>query len=88
MRGSFDPTAPMLLRDWQLDPTLVQIQVSKDTVNNTAGTFRGPDGGTADIEIVRVVANVQYRGTGLLAFIGMSGGIPYSLAHEERHFGE
>ena len=88
MRGSFDAAAPMLLKDWQADPSLVQIQVSKDTVDNSAGTFRGPDGGNADIDIVRVTANVQYRGTGLLAFIGMSGGIQYSLAHEERHFGE
>ena len=88
MRGSLNATAPMLLYDWQVNPALIQVQVTTDTVNNSAGTFRGPDGGTADIEIVRVVANVQYSGTGLLAFIGMSAGIPYSLAHEERHFGE
>ena len=88
IRGSFDAAAAPLLWDWQDDPSLIQIQVSKETVDNSAGTFRGPDGGTADIDIVRVTATVQYRGTGLLAFIGMAGGIQYSLAHEERHFGE
>lgn len=87
LRGSLDSSAPMLLHEWQVDPSLTDVDVTLDTFDNSAGTFRGPDGGTANIDVVRVTATVVYRGTGLLALVGFPDGLTFRIAHEQRYLG-
>lgn len=88
LRGSMDSSAPMLLPEWESDPNLVDINVGVKTYDNSAGTFRGPDGGIADIDVVQVTAEVVYPGIGLLALVGFPDGITFFAQHEERYLGE
>jgi Flp pilus assembly protein TadG len=88
LRGSMDPAAPLLLDEWQADPGLANVAVTLDTFDNSAGTFRGPDGATANVDVVRVTATVLYEGTGLLALVGFPDGLNFRIWHEERHMGQ
>lgn len=86
--GSFDAAATPVLADWVLDPSLVQVAVQLQTLDNSLGEFRGPDGGVANIDVVKLTATVQYNGVGLLPFIGFADGMTMVVSHEERHIGE
>lgn len=88
MTGTLDAGATPVLRDWVVDPALVQVAVQLQTLDNSLGAFRGPDGGVANIDVVKLTATVQYNGIGLLPFIGFAGGISMVVSHEERHIGE
>jgi hypothetical protein len=78
----------MLLPEWQADASLADVAVALDTFDNSAGTFRGPDGATANIDVVRVTATVAYEGIGLLALVGFPDGLTFQIAHEERYLGQ
>lgn len=86
--GTLDPTASAILPEWDAYPERLQINVGVKTYDNSSGTFRGPKGGNEDIEVVQLVATVQFTGIGLLDLIGMPGGLTFTISHEERHIGE
>ncbi|MCZ6452688.1 MAG: pilus assembly protein [Alphaproteobacteria bacterium] len=71
----------------RLDYTKVTIQVDKKTFDNSGGTYRGPDGGTADIDVIQVRADMVYD-TPLLGFINFASPITLTVMHQERHIGD
>lgn len=88
MTGTTEAGGTPILPEWATYPERFQVSFAVKTFDNSAGTFRGPGGGTEDIKVVRMVATVQFTGIGLLDFVGFPGGLTYTIAHEERHIGE
>lgn len=93
-----DPTAPgavtlaqrlVLSGDIDLDqpPRIdhndVTITIGTKTFDNSAGTYRGPDGGTANIEVVRVQAVMNYE-VPLLGFLNIASPLTITVMHEQR----
>lgn len=68
----------------RLDYTKTTVTVGMRVYDNSAGTYRGPDGGTADINVVQVRADYQYDAP-LLSWFGMASPLTISVAHEQRH---
>ena len=63
VRGSAGTTAAP-----RLDPSDVSVSVTTQAYDNSAGTYRGPDGASADINVVTVRAQISYQGA-LLGFL-------------------
>lgn len=68
----------------RFDYNLVNVTVGTKTFDNSGGTYRGPDGGTADIDVVRVQAELQFEAP-LLFFLNFTGPLTITVMHEERH---
>ncbi|MEE9139197.1 MAG: TadE/TadG family type IV pilus assembly protein [Alphaproteobacteria bacterium] len=81
MRGSIDPTAPLLLSYWN-DANTVQFLAAD--YDNAAGDYRC----AATCAVIRAVATVPY--TPPASFLGALGinAITFSVTHEERFIGE
>lgn len=86
--GTLTSGAPALLPEWDTYPDRFQLSFAVKTYDNSSGTFRGPGGGNENIQVVQLVATVQFTGIGLLDLIGMPGGLTFTLSHEERHLSE
>lgn len=71
----------------RIDYNLVNITVGTKTFDNSAGTYRGPGGGTEDIDVVRVRADMTFNAP-LLAFLNIASPLTISVMHEERHIGD
>jgi len=68
----------------RLDYNKVTINVGTRVYNNSGGNYRGPDGGTADIEVVQVRADYTFNAP-MLGFLKIANPLTLSVAHEERH---
>ncbi|HZD54599.1 MAG TPA: hypothetical protein VE175_16235, partial [Woeseiaceae bacterium] len=61
----------------------VSVSVTTQAYDNSAGTYRGPDGASADINVVTVRAQISYQGA-LLGFLQISGPLTIAVQHSER----
>lgn len=87
--GDADTCTTARVAAWAADPSLVTVTVTKETYDNSAGTFRGPDGGNADIDVIYVIVDITYSGHGnLLQFVGINPPIDFTVVHSERYIGE
>lgn len=80
MRGSINPTAPLVMSTWA-DPSTISFTVT--CLDNTGGGYRGQP----DIPVVRTSITVPYTEVGFLSFLGV-GALNISVTHEEVNFGE
>jgi len=71
----------------RFDYNLVNITVGTKTFDNSSGTYRGPDGDKADINVVRVQAELQFSAP-LLFFLNFVNPLTITVMHEERHIGD
>lgn len=62
----------------------VTVTVATKTYDNSAGTYRGPDGASADINVVRVQAEMIFSAP-LLFFLNFADPMTITVMHEERH---
>lgn len=65
----------------------VTVTVGTKTYDNSAGTYRGPDGASADINVVRVTAVMDFEAP-LLFFLAIGDPLTITVMHEERHIGD
>ncbi|NWG91252.1 MAG: pilus assembly protein [Parvularculaceae bacterium] len=77
LRGSVNPTAPLLISSWN---NASMVAVADSCVS--AGTLLSPAGGGTNIPVITVTATVPYAGVGFLGFLGLS---PFNLtaAHSQ-----
>lgn len=62
----------------------VAVNVDMKTYDNSAGTYRGPDGNDADINVVRVTAELTFDAP-LLFFLSIANPMKIKVMHEQRH---
>lgn len=79
LTGDIDLDQPL-----RFDHNLVTVTVGTKTYDNSAGTYRGPDGGSGDIDVVRVRADLEFRAP-LLFFLNFTDPLTITVMHEERH---
>lgn len=71
----------------RFDHNDVTVTVGKKTYINTAGTYRGPNGANANIDVVRVTAVMNFEAP-LLFFLAIGDPLTITVMHEERHIGD
>lgn len=62
----------------------VTVTVGTKTFDNSGGTYRGPDGENADINVVRVQAELEFEAP-LLFFLAFTEPLTITVMHEQRH---
>jgi Flp pilus assembly protein TadG len=65
----------------------ITVTVDTKTFDNAAGTYRGPDGASANIKVVRVTAAMDFAAP-LLFFLNTANPMTIKVMHEERHIGD
>ncbi len=71
----------------RIDYQKVNVTMGTRTFDNSAALYRSKDGGTGDIDVVQVRADMTFDAP-LLGFLRLPSPIVFSVANEERHIGD